>query len=214
MSTVATDTDLGQSIVLYDVSWEQYERILEVFSDRRFRHTYDRGTLEIMSPTSKHERVKRVLDRLIEVLAEEFNLEIASFGSMTQRQSKKRRGLESDECYYFAREPLIRHKEDLDFNIDPPPDLTVEVEVSRSAVGRLPVYASLGIPEVWRYDDEDRVTFFKLIKGGRYAEIKRSITFPLLEAVELQEFLDLRLELTERELKRKFTRWLRKKLKS
>lgn len=166
MSTTATETDVGQSIVLYDVSWEQYERILEVFSDRRFRHTYDRGTLEIMSPTAKHERVKRILDRLIEVLAEEFNLDIASFGSMTQRRSKKRRGLESDECYYFACEPLIRHKEDLDFSVDPPPDLAVEVEVSRSAVGRLPVDASLGIPEVWRYDDDDRVTFFKLVTGG------------------------------------------------
>jgi Uma2 family endonuclease len=213
MSTVATERDIGQSIVLYDISWEQYERILEIFSDRRFRHTYDQGTLEIMSPTPKHERVKRILDRLIEGMAEECEMNFASFGSMTQWRRKKKRGLESDECYYIAREPLIRHREDLDFNIDPPPDLAVEVDVSRSAIGRLPVYASLGIPEVWRYDDDDRLTFFKLVKGGRYVEIEYSIAFSFLASAEMQRFLDVRLEVTEFELKRKFVRWVRKKIK-
>jgi Uma2 family endonuclease len=213
MSTIATEADVGQSIVLHGVSWEQYEKLLDAFGNRRLRHTYDRGTLEIMSPSSTHENVKRFMGRLIEKLAEECDVDIRSFGSMTQRKRKKERGLESDECYYFANEPLVRHKRDLDFAIDPPPDLAVEVDVSRSSVGRLRVYASLGVPEIWRCDEDEHVTFVKLVKGGRYTEIERSIAFPFLTPGELQEFVDLRLALSERELIRKFARWVRKKIK-
>jgi Uma2 family endonuclease len=214
MSTVATETDIGQSVVLHGVSWEQYEKLLDAFSKRRFRHTYDRGTLEIMSPSPNHESVKRFLGRLIERMAEEYDIEIRSFGSMTQRRRKNERGLESDECYYFASEPLIRHKRDLDFAIDPPPDLAVEVEVSRSALGRLPVYASLGVPEIWRCDEDEQLHFLKRMKGGRYVEIARSITFPFLAPNDLQQFLDVRLTVGERESMRKFVRWVRRKIKS
>jgi Uma2 family endonuclease len=133
---------------------------------------------------------------------------------MTQRARRKEKGLESDECYYLANEPLIRHKKNLDFSVDPPPDLAVEVEVSRTAVGRLPVYASLGIPEVWRCDDDEQFTFLKLTERGQYAEIERSITFPFLEAHDLDQFLELRLEVGDRESMRKFVRWVRRKIKS
>jgi len=214
MSTVAAETDVGQAIVLHDVSWEQYEKLIDVFSDRRFRHTYDRGTLEIMSPSPQHEGLKTFIGRLIERMAEEFDIDIRGFGAMTQRARKKYKGLESDECYYFANEPLIRHKKNLDFSIDPPPDLAVEVEVSRTCVGRLPVYASLGIPEVWRCDDEEQFAFLELTQRGRYAEIERSITFPFLQPRDLEQFLELRLQLGDRELMRKFVRWVRKKIKS
>lgn len=167
-----------------------------------------------MSPSPKHERVKSILARLIERMAEEYDIDIDSFVSMTQRRQKKERGLESDECYYFANEPSVRHKRDLNFSVDPPPDLAVEVDVSRSAIGRLPVYASLGIPEIWRCDDDDQITFLQLVEGGRYVEMERSLTFGFLSSAELQEFLDVHLEVSERELIRKFVRWVRKKIKS
>jgi Uma2 family endonuclease len=205
--------DVGQSLVLRDVSWAVYEQFLKEAGDHRFRHTYDRGTLEIMSPSPKHENVKRLLGRLIERMSEECDIEIRSFGSMTQGREELEQGLESDECYYFANEPAVRCKRDLDFNVDPPPDLAVEVDVTSSSVGRMPIYAALGIMELWRFDDEDQLSFFQLVDGNRYVEIERSITFGFLSPRELQEFVDLGLEMSERELIRKFVRWVRRKIK-
>src|SRR5204863_3892315 len=66
------------------------------------------------------------------------------------------RRLEPDECYYVANEPLVRDKLHLDLAVDPPPDLAIEVEISRDSLNRHRIYAALGVPELWRYDGEDR----------------------------------------------------------
>jgi Uma2 family endonuclease len=49
-----------QRVILRHVSWETYERLLaehEQSSSPRF--TYDGGVLEIMSPSTRHERLNR-----------------------------------------------------------------------------------------------------------------------------------------------------------
>ncbi|MBO0719619.1 MAG: Uma2 family endonuclease, partial [Blastocatellia bacterium] len=40
----------------------------------------------------------------------------------------------------------------LDFRVDPPPDIVVEIDIHHSSVAKLPIYAALGVPEIWRYD--------------------------------------------------------------
>jgi len=62
--------------------------------------------------------------------------------------------LEPDECYYVAHAADVAAKDKLDLRIDPPPDLAIEVEISPPDVARVPIYAALGVPEVWRYDEE------------------------------------------------------------
>jgi Uma2 family endonuclease len=63
--------------------WRDCLRLGRLLRDRRLRMTYDRGTLEIMTLSSEHERWKHLLRRLVEALSEELRIEIAGFGSMT-----------------------------------------------------------------------------------------------------------------------------------
>src|SRR5262245_34018310 len=127
----------GAQLVLHGVSWQPYVRVLHAFDeDRHLRITYDRGALEIMTLSPEHERSKHLIGLLIVLLAMELRMAIAGFGSMTFKRRKKLRGLEPDECYWIQHEAQMRGKRVYDPKKDPPPDLVLEVEVSRSEIGR------------------------------------------------------------------------------
>ena len=119
---------------------------------RHVRLTYDRGELELMTVSHRHENHKHLLGVLLMVVAEELGIENHAAGSMTFKREDLDRGLEPDECYWIEHEPQMRSKEDYDQQNDPPPDLVLEVEVSCSVLDRLGIYAALKVPEVWRWD--------------------------------------------------------------
>ncbi len=191
--------------LLYGVSWDEYEAFLEALGDHYLRHTYDRGTLEIMAPSQSHEWVKGFIGRLIEGMALAVDIPIKSVGSTTRRRKEGERGLQPDESYYVANELLVRGKRNYDPRRDPPPDLAIEVDVTSSSVGRMPVYASLGIPEVWRYDG-DTLTFHRRSKGGKYQRIDHSLAFPFLSPGDVARFVDQITEKDENSLVREFVK--------
>jgi Uma2 family endonuclease len=197
-----------EHIVLYHVPWKAYEAILEAMGDRRLRHTYDRGTLEIMSPLKRHDRTKKIIGRMIEAASLALRIEIQSIGSTTLRKENKEKGLEPDECYYVAHEAAVRHFDDYDPQRDPPPDLAVEVDVTHSSVSRMDVYRGLGISEVWRLHAGD-VTFYELTRG-RYSKIDKSVAFPMITPLVVTKFLALRHEVSENEIIRRFVAFVRK----
>src|SRR5205814_3142396 len=90
-----------QHIVLDDVSWDFYERVLEEIGDRPIRVTFSEGSIEIMSPLPEHERTKKIIARLLELLTLELDIPLECFGSTTFRREDKQKGLEPDECYYL-----------------------------------------------------------------------------------------------------------------
>src|SRR4051794_2012849 len=94
--------DEVQHIVLDDVSWTFYEQLLKAIGNRPIRVTYDEGRLEIMSPLREHEKLKKLIGRLIEMLTFLLNIEMDSSGSTTFRRKEKLKGLEPDECYFFG----------------------------------------------------------------------------------------------------------------
>src|SRR5438876_11042838 len=108
------------------VSWRAYEGLLRAFEgERRFRITYDRGKLDIMTLSAGHERPKHLLGRLVEALADELEIDIAGYGSLTIKRRREERGLESDECYWVQNESKVRNLKKLDLRRDPPPDLVL-----------------------------------------------------------------------------------------
>ena len=134
----------SNSLVLHGIDWRTYARLLRLFDERRsIRLTYDRGNLEITTLSPEHENLNLLLNHLVVAAAEELGLEIASYGSMTMR----RRGLEADQCYWIANEARMRGRDRIDLRTDPPPDLVIEVDVSRSSMDRMTIYAALGVPE-------------------------------------------------------------------
>src|SRR3954468_10620818 len=74
--TPAVAAGADRRFVLYDVSWRFYEAFLDEMAERRIFLTYDRGTLEIMSPSGKHGRSSRLLGRLVELLTEELDIPV------------------------------------------------------------------------------------------------------------------------------------------
>lgn len=138
----------GQHLLLDDVPWKTFEELSTALEEFPLRMTYDRGRLEIMPISHTHDWLKNLIRRMIEKLAELTDANIKSAGSTSQMRRGLDRSLEPDESYYLANEPLVRHKEELDFERDPPPDLVVEIDITNSSLDRLSMYAAMGVPEV------------------------------------------------------------------
>lgn len=198
----------GQRFLLQGVSWEAYEELLRLLGEQPVRLTYDRGRLELMAPSYRHENSSRLLGRFVEVLTEEFDLDMSSAGSTTFRRQDLDRGLEADEGFYIAGEPLIRGKSEIDLQTDPPPDLAIEADITRSSLDRMSIYAALRVPEVWRYDGST-LTVHHLGADGRYRLAHRSLSFPKLPVGELTRFLDLRATQSETQIIKAFRAWAR-----
>src|SRR5688572_3756182 len=107
---------LEQRMVLYNVSWETYERLSAEIDNRGARLTYDDGMLEIMNISPRHEYFKTLFRRLFEAVTEELRLPCCGFESTTWRSQALEKGLEPDECYYLTNEPKVRGKKDLDLS--------------------------------------------------------------------------------------------------
>jgi Uma2 family endonuclease len=164
--------------------------------------TYDTGRLEMMSPLPEHERVKKIVGRMIEALTEELGTEVVSLGSTTIRRKDREKGLEPDECYYFKDEKKMRTRKRLNLKKDPPPELVVEVDVTRRSVDREPVYAGLGVPEVWRWDGR-QLQCLELV-AGQYRPRERSLVFPFLAVGELTRFVKMLWRMGENAILAKF----------
>jgi Uma2 family endonuclease len=205
MAILSASRDAGR-VLLHNIAWETYEAILADMEDRAIRLTYDRGDLEIMSPSDEHERIKSLIGRMIEAMTEELDIPIRSAGSTTLRRQLKRRGLEPDECYYVAHEPQMRGRDDIDLNVDPPPDLAIEVDISRSSLDRFGIYAAIGVPEIWRLE-EGQVRAYTL-EGEQYMAQSRSPSFPFLPLAEVSRILGQRNETDETTWIRSFRRWV------
>jgi Uma2 family endonuclease len=199
----------GQRLILHGIDWRTYGRLLRAFAERpSVRLTYDRGTLEIMSPLHEHESDGRFLGRLAVTLTEELGLPVKAGGSTTFRRRRRRRGLEPDDCYWIAHEPPVRGKRRIDLRTDPPPDLAIEVDVASSSLDRMAIYAALRVPEIWRLDAQG-LTFHVLGADGRYTEAAHSHVFPMVTPADLRVFLDLRGQLDENAVVQNFRQWIR-----
>lgn len=177
-----------QRTILRSVAWETYEK-LAVSPDRAGRLiTYDQGDLEIMSPSRAHETDKSMLGRMIERFAEFHEIDLASTASTSFKRHDLKRGFEADESYYISHEEVIRQKREIDLSIDPPPDLVIEIERSRSALDKLPLLAAIGVPEIWRYDGH--MIWMGRLQGGQYQTLSTSVElpgFPVAAALEIMQ---------------------------
>lgn len=177
-----------QKVTLHNVSWETYERLLADLRDSSApRLTYDRGTLEIMSPSSEHERYNRTAAQIVEELAVEMDVHIDSLGSTTFRREDLDRGFEPDSCFYIRNAASVRGKKRIDLSTDPPPDLVIEIDITSPSLAKLPIFAKAGVPEVWRFDGS-RLAIYELA-NGEYVEREASVAFPAVTAADVTAFI-------------------------
>jgi Uma2 family endonuclease len=169
-----------QRMILHNVGWDTYERLLRDQADASApRFTYDRGTLEIMSPLPEHERFNRSIELLVAVIAEETNVEVYSLGSTSFNRDDLQRGFEPDSCFYVQNVDRVQGKQRIDLHVDPAPDLVVEIDITHSSIDKLAIFAQIGVPEVWRFDGK-RFEIL-LLQDGQYAVSPQSLVFPLVQ---------------------------------
>ncbi len=198
----------NSTIVLREVSWQEYDRILVALDERPWlRLTYDRGRLEIMTLSPEHERPASLFTHLVGVLVEAGGLDYISLRTTTLRLEAIEGGLEADDCFYIGDFSALIGKKRLDLTLEPPPDLAIEVDISHSSLGKFHIYAGLGVKELWLYDGE-RMRFYWL-SGNHYEEITTSGSFPFLKPEVLPEFLERGLNEGIISMTRAFRGWVK-----
>jgi Uma2 family endonuclease len=208
---LATSIATEQRTVLHNISWETFEALLrETGSDRGSRFAYEDGTLEIMTPLFGHENSKCNFGNFIIALAEELEIEIRSAGSTTLKQEDLKKGIEPDNCYYIQNELAVRGRETLDFEIDPPPDLAIEIDITSSSVNKFSIYSALKVAEIWRYNGS-KLKFYELIQN-KYVECDYSIAFPLVSASDVNNFIEQSKTKPEIALLKSFRAWVKQKI--
>lgn len=169
------DVPPGQRLLLHDVSWSEFEAILEELGEHRStRVAYDSGLLEIMVPLPEHESDKEIIGDLLKALLEELDVEFLTLSSTTFKNSDMLKGIEPDQCFYIQNEAVVRGKNRLDLAIGPPPDLALEIDIASRTHPE--TYAALGVPELWRRV-EQTIRIYQLL-AGQYVEVAESPTFP------------------------------------
>lgn len=205
------DVPPGQRVLLRDVTWQEFETILEELGEHRaVRIAYDRGVLEIMAPLPEHEFGKEIISDLIKALLEELDIEFLSLGSTTFKNKKMLQGIEPDQCFYIQNESKVRGKQKLDLETDPPPDLALEIDVTSRT--NPSVYESLKVPELWRF--EKGKLQINLLKNGVYVESPRSAIFPNFDlSTTIIQYLELSQTAGRNSVMRAFRSWVREQLK-
>ncbi len=172
-------------MLLQNISWNEFEQILdELGDDRATRVVYYKGRLEIMAPLLGHENRKEIIGDLVKILLEELDIEFAPAGSTTFKRQNMDAGVEPDECFYIQNEAVIRGRERIDLNTDPPPDLAIEIDVTTDSQTKKNSYQALGVTELWIYARGSQQLQINVLREGKYVESNQSQIFPDLPIVD------------------------------
>ena len=188
MYIAAPPTSNGENRMVFRcLDWSAFQQIRQLLGERTHaRFTYDDGVLEITMPLEGHERFARLIELFIRILVVELGLKMKSMGSTTLTRKDLSKSAEPDNGYYIQNYALVADHE-VDLALDPPPDLVVEVDITHTDIQKNNLYASLGVPEFWRFNGREW-TILQLVEG-RYEQRDRSPTFPLVAKADLYGFL-------------------------
>lgn len=182
---------VAESRVQLHTDWEGYEKILEALGDAcAVRVTYNQGELEIMTTGHEHEKLKTLLGCLLEVYMDEMDMTFEGGGAETFKRRELEKGFEPDECYWIGSHRAMIGVNKWDPTLHPPPDVGVEIQITHGLVKRLPIFAAIGIAEVWWYHDAT-LEILILQPGGEYEVTATSPTFPDLSPALMLEHLKL-----------------------
>lgn len=181
------ETEDSQRFLFRNVNWAFYQDVGERLAERRAFVTYYKGRLEVVTVSLLHERIVGLLTQIVRILAEETDTPLSGAGMATLQRVDLDEGAEPDSSFYTTHEGRMRGKEQIDLTIDPPPDLAIEVEVTRRLGQRKNIYQDLGVPEVWVYGAGGLMILTREREG--YVPADRSPTFPLLSPQELSGFV-------------------------
>ncbi|MEG4520495.1 MULTISPECIES: Uma2 family endonuclease [unclassified Microcoleus] len=175
-------------ITLTGIKWSTFKAIMSDVGDgRAWRITYAEGVLEIRMPLTEHEEPKGMIESFVEAFADALDIEVRKLSALTLEREDLTRAIEPDSCFYVQNESVVRGKS-INLPADPPPDLVVESDYTSSSLNKFSIYASLGVPEIWRYRNQCFVVY-QLVEGN-YEERENSLAFPFLPIAEIPGLIE------------------------
>jgi Uma2 family endonuclease len=175
-------------LIQHGVGWNDYEELLDAVGEASsLRICYDEGTLQVMSPSSKHEHYAILIGRLVDRVSMHQRIKVLFYGSTTIRKRSEQKGAEPDACFYVQTANIVGTKDEIDFETDPPPDIVVEIDIHHESISKFPIYAAFGVPELWRYDGETLSMYH--LRDGEYVLEDVSQALPILTSALLTQFL-------------------------
>ena len=157
-------------------SWQDYCQLRDSRGDGSIpRLKYHAGEILLMSPLPRHGRQAHLIARIVEIILESQDRNYEAFTPITLELPEVG-GIEPDYCFYIDNWQAVVGKDRIDWQLDPPPDLVIEIDVTSytSELDFLPY----NVPEVWLFKN-DRLTIYQLA-DGKYQVSENSRYFPTL----------------------------------
>ncbi len=176
------------TVVHFLGTWTDYQALIEQRGDKANpRIKYRSGELLLMSPLAKHGREAHIIANIITILLDNLGQKYEAFTPITM-DLPEIGGLEPDYSFYVDNWAAALGKDRIDWSIEPPPDLALEIDVtSYTDVNDYLVYR---VPEVWLYKKNKLMIYaletnsYKLVSNSRY--------FPNFNVEEIiAEYLEL-----------------------
>jgi Uma2 family endonuclease len=168
-------------VYLHGVLWSDYERLLKIRGEHSVpRLAYEKGVVELMSPSDEHESLTFWISRLTEVWCDEHDIDFSGLGNWTLKSKRNEGGVEPDACYIFgARRSRVEGRR---------PDLAIEIVWKSGGIDKRDLYRKFGVPELWFWR-RGRISVHVLRPRG-YQAVERSELLPGIDLDELVSFLD------------------------
>ena len=188
ISTPPQQSSEEKLITLTGIKWLTFKAIMSDVGDgRAWRVAYAEGVLEIRMPLTEHEEPVGMIEHFVGVVVDEMEIEMRQLGALTLEREDLTRAIEPDTCFYIQNESVVRGKS-INLPADPPPDLVVESDYTSSSLNKFSIYASLGVPEIWRYRNQSLLVY-QLVEGN-YEQRENSRAFPFLPIAEIPAFIE------------------------
>jgi Uma2 family endonuclease len=176
VAPVGIELAAGDELILRFRSWQDYEDLLARRGEKSgLRIRYDGVTQEvrIMSPLPSHRKNVDLLADLVKALLRREGKDWEAFTPITLKRLNQQ-GVEPDYCFYVQGRSQILGKERIDLEVDPPPDLVIEVDLT--SMTKAEDYRAIGARELWVYR-RDQLLIYEF-DGRGYQERSVSGQFP------------------------------------
>ncbi len=177
------DLSPGSEVVLRHQTWADYETILVSRQDNAaIKIYYDAiaQEIQIMAPLPEHGKKSDTLSDLVKVLLRKQGKNWDCFDPITLKRYGIK-GIEPDTCFYIDNRAAILGKSPIDLDVDPPPDLAIEIDLT--SLTKPEDYTAIKIPELWIY--RDKILQIYLWNGDRYQSSNTSNIFPTLPVAQI-----------------------------
>jgi len=182
-----------QSLRWFNLGWEGYLGLLEIRGGkRRPKIIYLDGNAHLVTTTNIHEAMVDRLGMFVREVVVGLDIPCVSTRESNYKRKDMAAGVEPDDSFYLANYRSVAAKFEegrIDMDIDPPPDLALEIEHTNPAKQTVEILRRLRVPEVW-VRKRKGPHFLILGEDGQYSEADKSLNFPFLSVVEVLEWVE------------------------